>query len=113
MTNKIKRIYIAGPMTSYENFNYPAFHQAAATLRGFGYHVENPAENNLPANTEWADYMKSAIPKMLTCDTVVFLKDWETSKGANLEFYIARKLGLNLFYFDNLINRLTEHCERL
>nr|WP_233506461.1 MULTISPECIES: DUF4406 domain-containing protein [Comamonas] len=36
----LKRIYIGLP-----EFNYPAFHAAAAVLRAQGHHVENLAEN--------------------------------------------------------------------
>ena len=33
------RIYIAGPMSGLPEFNHPAFHAAAAQLRGAGYIV--------------------------------------------------------------------------
>ena len=32
------KIYIAGPMTGRHEHNYPAFHAAAAKLRGDGVH---------------------------------------------------------------------------
>lgn len=41
------RIYIAGPMTGLPDFNFPAFNDMAAILRGLGYHVENPAEHGV------------------------------------------------------------------
>lgn len=107
-----KRVYIAGPMSGHEDFNYPAFNQAAATLRGFGYFVENPAENNLPANSEWADYMKKAIPQMLTCDMVILLKGWPRSKGANIEFNLAKDLGLEVIYFDDLVKQINDLMQR-
>jgi hypothetical protein len=42
------RAYIAGPMTGLPEFNFPAFHAAAASLRARGFEVENPAQRPLP-----------------------------------------------------------------
>jgi len=47
------RIYIAGPMTGLPEFNYPAFNAAAEYLRSLGHHVENPADNPVPACKSW------------------------------------------------------------
>ncbi|MCO6057353.1 DUF4406 domain-containing protein [Pseudomonas sp. MOB-449] len=87
-----RRIYLAGPMTGLPDFNYPAFHSEAARLRALGYLVENPAEN--PAQDGWEDYMKQAIPQLLTCDLMALLPGWHESKGAMLEHHIACNLGI-------------------
>jgi hypothetical protein len=88
------RIYLAGPMSGLPDFNYPAFHQAAKQLRGQGFHVENPAENAAPECGSWAAYMRLALRQMLTCNRVVFLPEWEHSKGAQLEYEIAMRLDI-------------------
>lgn len=90
------RIYIAGPMTGLPEFNYPAFHRAAAALRELGHHVENPAENPAPACGSWAGYMRLALPQLCTCDAVRRLPGWKKSRGARLESFIARVLGLDV-----------------
>lgn len=36
-------VYVAGPMSGYEQFNRPAFHSAAKRLTDKGYVVLNPA----------------------------------------------------------------------
>jgi hypothetical protein len=42
--NGPKRVYIAGPMRGYPNFNFPAFDAAAKRGRDLGYVVISPAE---------------------------------------------------------------------
>jgi len=96
----MKRIYIAGPMTGLPEFNYPAFNRAAAALRAQGHHVENPAENPAPACGSWAGYMRLALPQLCTCDAVHRLPGWKQSRGARLESFVARVLGLEVQDFD-------------
>lgn len=112
-TKPIKKVYIAGPMTGYKDFNYPAFNIAASTLRGWGYQVENPAENNLPVSSEWSDYMKVAIKQLVTCDMVILLDGWQQSKGANIERNLANDLGLVVITLDELTNKLTDYFHKL
>lgn len=88
------RLYLAGPMTGLPEFNYPAFHAEAARLRTLGFEVENPAENPLPANAPWHLCMRAAVRQMLTCDAVATLPDWVNSPGAQLEVYVADRLGI-------------------
>ena len=89
-----KRIYIAGPMTGMPDFNYPAFNAAAAALRADGHHVENPAENPVPACGSWLGYMRLALAQLVTCDEVHALFGWEGSRGARIELRLAEDLGI-------------------
>lgn len=93
-----RRIYIAGPMTGIPGFNYSAFHAMAARLRALGLHVENPAEGPHPEAGGWHLYMRLALAKMVTCDTVIFLKGWQASRGACLEHYLALTLKMKIIY---------------
>ena len=93
----MNRIYIAGPMTGLPGFNYPAFNAEAARLRELGWDVENPAENPAPASGEWIDYMRMAIPQLMTCDYIVMLPGWEKSRGARIEQRVARSMHI-IFY---------------
>lgn len=89
-------LYIAGPMTGHDDYNRPAFHQAAAQLRAAGYHVISPAETPQPtAAPEWADLTRASLKRMLDADAIAFLPGCATSRGARLEIHIAAQLGMD------------------
>ena len=91
----MKRIYIAGPMTGLPEFNYPAFHAAAADLRALGYQVVSPAELHDGDTTQpWDFYVRAGIVALVGCDAVALLPDWHLSRGARLEVSIADALGM-------------------
>jgi len=94
------RTYLAGPMSNLPDFNYPAFHKAAASLRANGLHVENPAENPTPECGTWAAYMRMAMAQLLTCDTIALLPGWTASRGARLEHKVAVELGMRVVVLD-------------
>ena len=92
---KPMRIYIAGPMTGMPEHNFPAFHSAAQRLRRAGWDVVNPAENfsgrtDLPR----ADYMRADVAALVECDAIALLPGWEDSRGAKVEYLLAREMGL-------------------
>lgn len=88
------KVYIAGPMTGLPEYNYPAFHSAAAELRGRGYEVESPAEHDHGTDMPWDFYVRLGLVKLLDCDAVVLLPGWENSRGARLEWYVASRLQM-------------------
>lgn len=90
------RIYIAGPMSGYENHNFPVFWEAAALLRSRGFNVISPAEINPDASMEWGDCMRADIAALVTCDAVQLLPGWEKSEGATLEHHIAERLLMEI-----------------
>jgi Domain of unknown function (DUF4406) len=92
------RIYIAGPMTGYPDLNFPAFHHAAAMLRGKGHDVVNPAEINVDPAKGWVECMRADIRELVTCDAICMLPGWPRSRGALLEHTIARALGFEILY---------------
>jgi len=98
----MKKIYISGPMTDYDDFNYPAFNAAAAALAANGWLPLNPACNfggnqGLPLE----EYMKMDLQHILMADAIYLLPGWEHSKGANVELTVARAIGLPVFAADN------------
>lgn len=98
----MQKVYISGPMTGYENYNYPAFYQAEKHLKATGFnYIENPARN--PEQASWEDYMKVALRQMLLCDTVVLISGWADSKGAREEVSLAHKLNMKVITLETLV----------
>lgn len=97
------RVYLSGPMSGIQDFNYPAFNEAAAKLRAKRLHVENPAENMPPEVPSWNNWMRLAIRQMLTCERVVLLPGWESSRGAQLEKQIANEVGMTVLTLEELL----------
>lgn len=89
-----QKIYIAGPMTGYKDFNHLSFFNAALELELKGYIVLNPA--SLPAGLSQKEYMSICLPMVTCCDAIYLLDGWEDSKGANAECTLAEKLGLTI-----------------
>jgi hypothetical protein len=103
------RWYIAGPMTGLPDSNYPAFDTAAVKLRALGFDVENPAENPAPPCGSWRAYMQMAVGQLARCDAVALLPGWEASKGARVEFDLARGLGIEVMRIETVLAQYVEH----
>jgi hypothetical protein len=121
-------IYLAGPMSGYPQFNYPAFHKAAKELREAGYNVISPAEHNPEAMLKvaieskdglvdgikpidnrnaqvagetWGDCMARDVKLIFgQCDGVVVLPGWEKSRGARLEVFLANLCGRSVSIYE-------------
>lgn len=122
------RVYLAGPMRGVPEFNFPAFHKAAAQLRALGHEVFSPAERD--AQAYGADFAKGNptgseehanttynfnIREALAADTawicayaeaIVLLPGWEGSKGATAECALAKALGLVMIEWGKVMELL-------
>ena len=87
------KVYISGPMTGFEEFNYPLFNSIESRLTKKGIKVCNPAKIKNQDLNKWKECMKKDLHKMLTCDYVFLLPGWECSKGASIEKKLADDLG--------------------
>jgi hypothetical protein len=95
------KIYIAGKITGlvYEDA-LRTFNEAEEMLKQQGFEPVNPMrENGLDGDGveyPWADYMRRDIPHLLACEAIFLLDTWPHSRGARLERYIAKELGLRI-----------------
>lgn len=100
--------YLSGPMTGLPDSNQAAFAKGAALLRKAGWFVFNPIENDAEAGitlegsdgTEDFDF-KSAMARDLeqVCksDAVFVLPGYEFSTGAEIECWVAHRIGVPVF----------------
>jgi hypothetical protein len=95
------RLYLAGPMRGYPEFNFPAFREATRRLRGLGHQVFSPAERDEAEGFDptkdqalsLAYYMACDLPAVCRSDAIAVLPGWEKSQGARLEVHVARECG--------------------
>jgi hypothetical protein len=94
----MSRVYIAGPMTGLPEYNYPAFHAAAARFRATGREVENPAETFGGDTTRpYEEYLGNGLAQLVRCNAIALLPGWEKSKGARIELGVAASMGMDVF----------------
>ena len=109
--------YLAGPMTGYPQFNFPAFMDATSALRVNGFSIISPAELDSDEDTRaalssldgavgsgtlhadgitktWGDFLARDV-KLIADDVtgVILLDGWEKSRGARLEAFVGLLCG--------------------
>lgn len=89
-------VFLSGPMSGIEDYNRPAFNEAAAQIRALGLTVFNPAEiDGGDTSQPRAYYMRRCLRELLEhSDALVSLPRWSGSKGAHLERHVAMEIGL-------------------
>ena len=95
--------YIAGPMSGYPEYNFPAFDAAQARLEALGFKVISPAQIDRdegfdPTKDEvtpelMADIVRRDIEAIIKSDIIILLDGWEDSKGAVAEANVGRWLN--------------------
>ena len=108
-----KTVYLAGPMSGYEEANHPAFKLAAARLRDSGLDVLSPAEQDEkmgfdpktmdPQDEAWLrSSMTWDLQAVLRSDAVVVLPGWERSTGCGYEVAVAQVTGRPVLEYPSL-----------
>lgn len=85
-------------MTGKPDLNFELFNTAAKAWREAGWFVFNPAETDNGSKDkprEW--YLRMDLVSLADSDAIALLPGWKRSKGALLELYIAKELGLEIY----------------
>jgi len=108
----LPKIYIAGPMTGVDNFNYAAFDMAADALSCM-YDVVNPVDldreegivydgvvdmDSYLASLDMKAIIKRDLEALATCQYIFMLDGWQGSKGARAEKAFAEWSGIHVVY---------------
>ncbi len=96
------KIYLAGPVSGIKNDNREEFVRVKAILEDDGGKTTTPfcLPISKPKDTDkqdvWNYYMRHCLNHVLSGDVemVVLLEDWQTSKGASSEAYVAQKANI-------------------
>lgn len=113
------KMYISGPITGYPNGNKEAFENAAEEILKRhppahawssphdGYEIVNPHNNGLAKDSTWTEHMRADIKLLLDCDAVCMLPGWTASRGASIEYRIAKDLGLKVMDLEEWMQEQT------
>jgi nucleoside 2-deoxyribosyltransferase len=110
------KVYIAGPMRGYKNFNFDAFDAARAEVSALGYHPISPADMDrlyegwgkyppadfVPTKEDRIRFMRRDLAAIEESDAIYLLEGFEDSTGALDEMTHADFIGLELIYQENV-----------
>jgi len=84
-------VYLAGPISGNLDGHHDEFDHARRLVEKAGY---TPVSSDfLPLGLRESDYMRIAIAILESADTVVALKGWTNSQGAQIEWAYAQRTG--------------------
>ena len=120
------KVYLAGPMRDYPDFNFPAFKDGAEKLRAAGFEVWSPAERDVnqgfdpsgmkgdnaelgPAGFDLREALAEDLVYVCRfAEGVVVLPGWEKSSGATAETSAAKALGLPVMTLSEALGETQE-----
>ena len=93
------KIYISGKISGTDlTETRKRFAAAAKAMKRLGYEPVNPLDNGLSEHDNWEAHIVKDIATLLQCKAIYMLQDWQDSKGARIEYYIATEIGMPIMY---------------
>ncbi len=114
---KVASVYISGPMTGIDEYNFPAFRAAAEDLRARGFEVHSPVEMDEetgfvapagPTKLEYTPRYYQFLQRDMqligsgAVDAGVFLDGWVASRGSRAEYRWLTDLALPTLRYPTL-----------
>jgi len=101
----MRKIYISGPITGVKKYR-KNFENAEKILDLKGYTVENPVTigdrlhfpRTFSESDKYATYMRADLLALLGCTHIYMLDKWYNSRGAIIEYIVAKICGLKVIY---------------
>ncbi len=111
------RIFLSGPMTGYENFNFDRFNFIENVLKQYGVDVVNPVHICKKYKKDDVLNDKAVFDKMIaeqqeaekTCNAILLLHDWQYSNGVKLELKTAANLDFKFFLDSDVLKVCREY----
>lgn len=105
--------YLSGPMSGYENYNYPMFERCKKDLERMGYKMESPHEcepepEGTPEDKLWDNMMIKCMDKMKACNGIILLRGWPESRGARRELDYAIQQGWPVLFYNDIIGMVSQ-----
>jgi len=100
------KVYISGKITGYDlKVAEAKFNESEEFLRLKGFHPVNPFKlSETQPDKTWKDYMIDDIRGLFDCDAIYLHNDWGQSKGARIEYQIAKELNLKVMFAGEFLN---------
>ena len=93
------KVYISGKITGLEYQEaYKIFEDAEKEVKNMGGVPVNPMKLEHKPNADWYDFMEKDIAELLRCEGIYMLENWGNSKGARIEYNIAREMDLKIVF---------------
>lgn len=110
------KVFISGPMTGIEGYNFPKFNRYETILTEKGYEVVNPVhickkykEKEVLASTKVFNQMvNEELQELVKCDAIFLLDGWNESEGSKLELENALMHDLKIITEEDILQRNKE-----
>lgn len=104
MKRSIRRfkVYLSGPISGYDtNERKAAFKDVENVLWLLGFDVVNPMDIS-DSSALYHECMRADLKVLLDCDYIYLLAGWKKSKGAKIEYKVAKTCGIKVLGRDML-----------
>jgi len=94
----MSKVYISGKVTGLDyDVAFKMFEDAEQEVKNLGGTPVNPMRfcPNEPT-WAWEKFMEICLKELLYCDGIFMLKNWGHSKGARIEYVVAKELGFKV-----------------